>query len=153
MVAANYTWFQLKDAIVTTACTVFCALTLVACENSTQQAGQPTPVPDGASGYSLDSVLDSLGTSIRGASTNVGPQAEALQTRTKEEWSKLFRWEYRVVDVPADLSAPDFETKLAELGQEGWEVFSIITRTDQMRISCKRRPPSALAYLKYVPGL
>ena len=153
MVAANYTWFQLKDAIVTTACTVFCIVSLGACGKSEDSTGNTAAPAETPAGYSLDSVLDSLGTSIRGASSTVAPQAEAIQARTKEEWSKLFRWEYHVVDLPADLSAPDFENKLVELGQDGWEVFSIIPRTEGIRISCKRRPPSALAYLKYVPGL
>jgi hypothetical protein len=153
MVAANYTWFRLKDAIVTTACTVFCIVSLGACGKSDPSGGQAPAAAETPSGYSLDSVLDSLETRIRGASSTVGPQAEALHARTREEWSKLFRWEYRVLDLPADLGAPDFEGKLAELGQEGWEVFSIIPRTEGIRISCKRRPPSALAYLKYVPGL
>jgi hypothetical protein len=153
MVAANYTWFRLKDAIVTDVCAILCVLAIAGCGKSDQTAAQ-TPLPsDTPASYSLDSVLDSLGTSFRGASSNVAPQAEAIQARTKEEWSKLFRWEYRVVDIAANESAPDFEAKLAELGQEGWEVFSIITQTESVRITCKRRPPSALAYLKYVPGL
>lgn len=153
MVAANYTWFRLKDAIVTTACTVFCIVSLGACGKSEQSGGQVPAAAETPSGYSLDSVLDSLETRIRGASATVGPQAEALHARTKEEWSKLFRWEYHVLDLPADMSAPDFESKLRELGQEGWEVFSVIPGTDGIRVSSKRRPPSAVAYLKYVPGL
>jgi hypothetical protein len=153
MVAANYTWFYLKDAIVTTACTVFCILSMEGCTSSEQQLGQAPAATETPNGYSLDSVLDSLETRIRGASSTVGPQAEALHARTKEEWSKLFRWEYHVIDLPADSTAPDFQSKLDELGQEGWEVFSIIPRTEGIRVSCKRRPPSAVAYLKYVPGL
>ncbi len=153
MVAANYTWFRLKDAILTTACTVFCVLSLKACGGSDQSGGQVPDTSATPNSYSLDSVLDSLGTGLRGASSSVGPQAEALHSRTKEEWSKLFRWEYRVLDLPGDLSPSDFEGKLVELGQEGWEVFSIIPRAEGIRISSKRRPPSALAYLKYVPGL
>jgi len=150
MVAQNYTWFPSKDAIVTTACAGLCALFACACsgaEPNTEQAAAATVGTP--SSYSIDSVLDSL----RGASDNVGPQAEALHTRTKEELGKLFRWEYRVIDLPGDLAAGDFEARLAELGLEGWEVISVLPKADQVRVSCKRRPPSALAYLKYVPGL
>jgi hypothetical protein len=151
MIAGKYTWFPSKDAIVTTACAGLCVFFVCACsddERNTQQAAA-TAATHTPSSYSIDSVLDSL----RGASNNVGPQAEALQTRTKEELGKLFRWEYRVVDLPGDLSAGDFEARLGELGLEGWEVISVLSKADQVRVSCKRRPPSALAYLKYVPGL
>lgn len=150
MVAQNYTWFPSKDAIVTTACVGLCVLCVCACSDAERNTERTAvAAADTPSSYSIDSVLDSL----RGASDNVGPQAEALQTRTKEELGKLFRWEYRVVDLPGDLSAGDFQARLGELGMEGWEVISVLPKSDQVRVSCKRRPPSALAYLKYVPGL
>jgi len=157
MAKPNYTGFRLKDAIATSACMVALLTLLNACNNpAAQTSAQPDPTPqitDSPSGYSLDSVLDSLGDGLRGVSSNVGPQAEALHSRTKEEFEKLFRWEYRVVDLSGALSAPEFESKLEELGREGWDCFSIAPHAENVRVSCKRHPQSAMSYLKYVPGL
>jgi hypothetical protein len=152
MARRNYSGFRLKHAIVTSACGLVAA-TLLGCQTrevANDAASQPVDTPNG---YSLDSVLDSLGSGIRGVSSNVGPQAEALHSATKEELAKLFQWEYRVVDLAIALSAEEFEAKLAELGADGWECFSINTLAESSRVSCKRHPPSAISYLKYVPGL
>jgi hypothetical protein len=74
--------------------------------------------------------------------------------RTKEEVEKLFRWEYKVIETPADQSAGALESQLSELGADGWECFHIHTQTSGLvRITCKRKPKSALSYLKYIPGL
>jgi hypothetical protein len=101
--------------------------------------------------------LESLGQRVQGASGGVqqalGPQGEVIQERTKEEVEKLFRWEYRVVETEATMAAADFEKRLGELGNEGWECFHITTSPETTRITCKRRPRSALNYLKLIPGL
>ena len=151
MARRNYSGFRLKDAIVTSACTGI-AVILLGCQTPQVDSEAPPKLIDTPKGYSLDSVLDSLDTGIRGVSSNVGPQAEALHSRTKEELAKLFQWEYRVVDLASSLSAEEFEAKLADLGAEGWECFSINTQGATARVSCKRHPPSAISYLKYVPG-
>jgi len=157
MAKPNYTGFRLKDAIATNACIATLIILLGACGNpEAQSPAQPDPTPqsdDPAGGYSLDSVLDSLGSGLRGVSSNMGPQAEALHSRTKEEFEKLFRWEYRVVDLPGSLPAAEFEGKLGELGMDGWECFSMTPKGGDVRVSCKRHPPSAMSYLKYDPGL
>jgi hypothetical protein len=45
------------------------------------------------------------------------------------------------------------EQTLIELGEDNWDCFSIIQVADKIRISCKKRPPSALGYLKHLQGL
>jgi hypothetical protein len=84
----------------------------------------------------------------------VAPHADAIQNRTKEEVEKLFRWEYRVVELPSTISSAELELQLSNLGDEGWECFDLAHRpADVTQITCKRRPKSAISYLKYLPGL
>ncbi len=154
----NYTGFLLKDAITTIACVLVLVLILSACNDSTNSsAGTPPPRPTDApiaEGFSLNSILNSIEDARSGVQDAVGPHADALQNRTKEEVEKLFRWEYRVVEVPTTITSEAFESQLGELGAEGWECFNLEQRpADVTRITCKRRPKSALSYLKYFPGL
>jgi hypothetical protein len=106
---------------------------------------------------SVTKLLGSLTETVQDASGGVqqvlGPHGEVLHERTKEEVEKLFRWEYRVVELDATLSVPDFEQQLSELGNEGWECFDIAAGSAKTRVTCKRRPRSALNYLKFIPGL
>jgi hypothetical protein len=101
--------------------------------------------------------MSSLNEQIKGASKGVqdavAPQAEALHKHTKAEVDKLFRWEYRVVDVPVSPDPSELEKRLTELGAENWECFSVVPSPESLRVLCKKRPPSAINYLKYVPGL
>jgi hypothetical protein len=141
----NYTGFWIKDAIATVSCVALLLSSLSACNDSTNPAAQapqaaPTEVAV-AESFSLNSLLNSLEGATSGVQNAVAPHAGALQERTKEEVEKLFQWEYRVI-------------QLAKLGAEGWECFHIASQTaDSTRITCKRRPKSALSYLKYLPGL
>jgi hypothetical protein len=66
---------------------------------------------------------------------------------------KLFRWEYKVVDLAANQDANEFQGQLSLLGDDGWECFSISALLDKTRVTCKRRPKSAISHLKYIPGL
>jgi hypothetical protein len=154
----NYTGFWVKDAITTIACAVCLSIALSACNDSTNtpaQAPQTTPTnPAPQEGFSINAILNSLEDAKRGAQDAVAPHADAVQTRTKEEVEKLFRWEYKITELPSDLPAVDLEARLAELGADGWECFDLKERPVNLtRVTCKRRPKSALSYLKYIPGL
>ena len=153
----NYTGFRLDGAIVVLALLCVWLIPLTGCKDE----GTPNapPVPKGATPQplSLDSLLRSISgegsPGTQGVQQILGSQSEALQTRTKEEIQKLFRWEYKVIDLAGDLAPPALESSLGELGADGWECFQITTIPSAVRVMCKRRPPSALAYLKYIPGL
>jgi hypothetical protein len=154
----NYTGFLLKDAITTIACALVIAGTVSACNDSTNSSvATPTPTATDApvtEGFSLNSILNSIDEARGGVQEAVGPHADALQNRTKEEVEKLFRWEYRVVELPTSTTPEAFEAQLGELGAQGWECFNLEQRpADVTRVTCKRRPKSALSYLKYFPGL
>lgn len=173
----HYTGFRLKDAITTTACAIALALVvtlpLSACKDSDTTPLDPTQVVDPTP---LDSEQDtnipdedvpeedSFGSVIKTIHENleratdqvreaVGPHSEDLQTLTKDEVEKLFRWEYRVKELPIALSAEEFQEELAALGLAGWECVSFLPQGEKTRVTCKRRPRGALAYLKYIPGL
>jgi len=158
----HYTGFWVKDAIATIVCVVLSVIGVSACNDSTKRpsgGSNPTPIisptnPPVAEGFSLNSLLNS----IEGAKTEVkdavAPHADAVQARTKEEVEKLFRWEYKVVDAPGTSSSADFQQLLSQLGDDGWECFHIDrSAVDATRVTCKRRPKSAISYLKYIPGL
>lgn len=156
----HYTGFWRQGAIVQMCTLILGLFVLSGCNDSTNQTQSgPAPTPGAPAGdeLSVSKILGSLTERMQGASGGVqqalGPHGEVLHERTKEEVEKLFRWEYRVVELEASLSAPDFEKRLGELGNEGWECFNISTTVTSTRVTCKRRPRSALEYLKFIPGL
>lgn len=155
----HYTGFRVKDAIAAMTCVLIISSVLSACKDSTKSVSQDvTPVSATPAGASVDEQfsLNSLLNSIQGATTEVqtavGPHADAVQARTKEEVEKLFQWEYKVLDLHKDVLAGELEARLTELGDLGWECFSVISNESSTRITCKRKPKGALAYLKYIPG-
>ncbi len=133
---------------------------LTACNDSTNTSPPPTtatPSVTQTDDLSLSKLLGQISERVQGASGGVqqalGPHGEVIQDLTKDEMEKLFRWEYRVVDVEGLDTAPDFEKRLTDLGAEGWECFNLTQTAIGTRITCKRRPRGALAYLKLIPGL
>lgn len=158
----HYTGFWAKDAIATIVCATCVIVGLSGCNDSNNQlapiqnqtpAANPTnPLP--ADGFSLNSLINSLEGAKTGVKSAVAPHADAVQARTKEEVEKLFRWEYKVIDSANVGDSASFEQLLGGLGDEGWECFDIDHLTpDKVRVTCKRRPKSAISYLKYIPGL
>jgi len=162
MIERHYTGFSTKHAIATTACGILFILCVSACKDSDSSSVSDPAAPaentaTKASDLSLNEVFSNLNDQLDRASDNVqeavAPHTERLHAKTKEEVQKLFQWEYKVVDVPATTSASSMEARLNELGEEGWECDSAQNSVSVIRVSCKRKPPSALAYLKYIPGL
>ena len=160
MNVGHYTGFRVKEAIVAISCMLGLCIAVSGCKDSNNGTfgaathATPTPTnPPAQEGFSLNSILNS----IQGASATVQqamrPHTDAAQQRTKEELEKLFRWEYRVVEIPLAASSGELEARLRDLGAENWDCFSIILNGDLSRVTCKRRPASALSYLQYVPGL
>lgn len=155
----HYTGFWRQGAIVQMCTLVLAVFILTGCNDSKNQAqsgAAATPGAPQSDELSVANLFGSLSERVQGASGGVqqalGPHGEVLQERTKEEVEKLFRWEYRVIELEATLPAPDFEKRLSELGNEGWECFDIATVSTATRVTCKRRPRSALTYLKFIPG-
>lgn len=155
----HYTGFLVKEAIATATCAIILSTVLTACNDSInlQTANSPLPTPTSSpavnEGFSLNSILNSIEGAKSGVKEAVGPHADAVQAKTKEEMDKLFRWEYKVVDLAANQDANEFQGQLSLLGDDGWECFSISPLLDKTRVTCKRRPKSAISYLKYIPGL
>lgn len=160
----HYTGFWRLGAIIQIHILFLSIMALSGCNDSHNASSSPQGTPNSApkmEDLTLSQLLVAVGEHFQGASGGVqqalGPQGEVIQERTKEEVEKLFRWEYRVVDVEANLTADELEKRLTELGNEGWECFSIAsseqTRGQTSRVTCKRRPRSAINYLKLIPGL
>jgi uncharacterized protein YlxW (UPF0749 family) len=71
--------------------------------------------------------------------------------------AEITKWEYRVVGVGSFWSTPkdeDLESVMNELGEEGWEAFSIYTQhgTSKVWISAKRPMGSASHRPRSWPG-
>lgn len=160
----HYTGFWSLGAIIQIHILFLGIMALSGCNDSHNTSPFPQGTPNATpkmEDLTLSQLLAGLGEHFQGASGGVqqalGPQGEIIQERTKEEVEKLFRWEYRVVDIDTNLSAQELENRLTELGNEGWECFSIASsdqaRGQTSRVTCKRRPRSAINYLKLIPGL
>lgn len=115
-------------------------------DSSHQQTSSPMPDNSNSSELSFQSILNS----ISSASDALAPHAESLEETTKEEVTKLFRWEYKVIDLDISLSAPAMEDTLNELGNDNWECLPGTTTPQTIRFYCKRRPRGALSYLRFV---
>jgi hypothetical protein len=156
----HYTGFWRIGAIIQVYILLLAVPTITGCNdspNSAKGAAVPPSTTVGPGDVGVTALLEALHQRVRGASGGVqqalGPQGGVLQERTKEEVEKLFRWEYRVLEIKDGLSAPDFEKGLNELGNDGWDCFHILALPENTRVTCKRRPRSALAYLQLIPGL
>lgn len=156
----HYTGFSTKGAIGALLAVLLTALGLTGCQDTTNSSGAPshsaqdTPFPYGINVKAVTEELSRrLGISPDEVNAALSPHSEALQAKTKEEMDKLFRWEYRVQDIPSPIPAEEFERRLGELGGDGWDCFSIAQEARSTRLTCKRRPKSAITYLKYLPGL
>jgi hypothetical protein len=158
MIERHYTGFLAKHAIATTACGILFILFVSGCKDSQKNSigtisGVTPATPHSTTDkFSLDSIL----TTLEGAGSEVHeavrPHTDAVQAKTKEELDKLFRWEYKVVELPITTDAPTLQTQLSALGEENWEVVDMREYGQLTRITCKRRPSSAIGYLKYIPG-
>ena len=157
----HYTGFLSKGAIGRVLTVVLALLPLSACQNETKAPNTASPTAGStpsASGINLQSLTDELarrlGISPEDVNAALGPRgSEVLQAKTKEEMDKLFRWEYRVQDIPSSMPAEELERRLGDLGNDGWDCFSILPEQRSLRLTCKRRPKSAITYLKFLPGL
>ena len=156
----HYTGFWSIGAIIQVHIILVGAIMLTGCNDSTNSSQTPSTSTESSASptaLSVPQLMELLSERIQGASGEMqqalGPQGEVIQERTMEEVEKLFRWEYRVVETDTAMAAADFEKRLGELGNEGWECFHISNSPQTIRITCKRRPRSALNYLKLIPGL
>jgi hypothetical protein len=115
-------------------------------ENPHQPPTSPIPNSSSSSDLSFQTLLDS----ISHASDALAPHAENLEETTKEEVTKLFRWEYKVIDLEISLPAPTVADTLNQLGKENWECLPGATSLQTIRFYCKRRPRGPLSYLRFV---
>lgn len=126
-------------------------------EQSSTGTGSSLPNRQDPLSTSGASVTRSLQESLSGVSQDVitalGPHAEALKNLSADEVMKLFRWNYKVVELSPSLPASGLEDELNRLGKENWECFNIVSLPSGIRVTCKKRPMSAVNYLQYIPGM
>jgi hypothetical protein len=105
----------------------------------------------------LEGVLDSVQAGIASASKEVEqrvlPHAVDLHVKTREQVEKLHQWEYLVDELASTASSgPELAARLQSLGDQRWDCFNIQTAGTALRITCKRRPATALSYFKCLAG-
>jgi hypothetical protein len=110
----------------------FTFLICVACDSAEKQSNEAVK--------ELNSQLDKLSTTV----------SEFVKSaEVPEEVKKLQQFEYKVVALPATLTAEDIQQKLAELGKERWDCFFVDrAQPETLTFYFKRRPDTPL---KYVP--
>jgi hypothetical protein len=72
-----------------------------------------------------------------------------IEKLARDEVDKLMQVEYRVEEVPANISGSILEKKLTTLGEDRWDCFGVHLSADgsHLKILCKRKPKSYLRYL------
>lgn len=153
-----YNYFSQQKAIIPIAGILLFLGILVGCDNQQQivSSGNNATIPPTTSNTALESIIDTLNS----ASDVLAPHAETLEQTTQKEVSKLFRWEYKVVDMDISAPATDLESSLNTLGNDNWECLpatsiGVVTAptsysASTLRFYCKRRPRGPLSYLRFV---
>lgn len=129
-------------------------LVLTGCERNAKDAQQtPSSSTDSelsewlAKGEELVKQLEPIGQQV---TDTVSEGANRVTSSAEEEVQKLFRWEYKVVDIPAEFGATETEAYLMSIGRDRWDCFHIEPRDNKLRAFCKRHPRTPLRYLPYL---
>jgi len=83
---------------------------------------------------------------LRQLQTQVGGHLQDAKQLTAEEIEKIFRIDYAVFELPADVSRSNLAAALERYGKERWDCFDVEHGEDTLRIYCKRRPTSYIEY-------
>ncbi len=97
--------------------------------------------------------LDSLSDGLNKIGDKVEPYTERVKKvpeMAEEEYEKLFRFEYQVVELSLESNATKLQETLAELGKERWECFHVQPKDEKLLVFCKKRPVSYLRYLGHL---
>lgn len=144
-----YKGFSPKKTIATLACPL---LFIVISNGCTDSSKTPSKVDVDSSTSPAKMSLKSLMDRISEAGEALAPHAESIEETTKQEVTKLFRWEYKLLELPSESSAEEIEQELNRLGHDNWDCSPVPQAPPQrIRMHCKRRPRSPLSYLRYVP--
>ena len=96
---------------------------------------------DSSSSKSISKFIDD-------ASSKVAPVPGKVSELTQDELSKLFTFEYKVLELDSKLTSDEIEAKLTDLGKEMWDCFAVTPSESVIKLFCKRRPKT---YLRYIP--
>jgi hypothetical protein len=84
---------------------------------------------------------------------SVKSSARQVPIMAEDEYEKIFRIDYRVIELPRGKGPQYFEAALNELGKERWECFHIEPQAEKLIAFCSRRPLSYIRYLRHLVGL
>ena len=74
--------------------------------------------------------------------------ADPHTQKALDEVDKMFRLEYRIVELDKNTSVAQSELALQELGNARWDCSGLQDNGNKIRLLCKRHPQSYLQYLK-----
>ncbi len=96
----------------------------------------------------IQQVSEGVTQTVNSAKEGIESLKPHIQTRTSEEFEKLFIFEYKVKELPIAATSASIEAELTLLGSDRWECYAVQTFDDHLRLFLKRRPES---YLRYIP--
>jgi hypothetical protein len=96
---------------------------------------------------SLNKALQQFTDTVTKTSSEYGAK---MKDAAEEEYRKLIKFEYKVVDVPRNASTDEIESVLTSLGAERWNCFHADTLESVTRLYCRRLPFSVLRIAPYL---
>lgn len=95
----------------------------------------------------VNDVVGTLNRTAKDIGSSVEPYTAKVTTLAGDEIRKLYKVEYKVVDLESSIPSLELEGKLGQLGDERWEC-AVQQLDDKIRLICKRLP---ISYLKLLP--
>jgi hypothetical protein len=98
----------------------------------------------------LKNVTDAIKDKVHPYKEPINKTADAAGKLADNEYKKLIKVEYKVIEFPRYANGLEIESLLKKHGEDRWDCFYIEQATDVNRVYCKRYP---LHYLKLLPYL
>lgn len=113
------------------------------CDASSKETDLNKPIDD--LGQMVRQLKESLG-KVTPPDLKLEESATGLKENASAEMEKLFRLEYRVVEIKNG-SSSEIEQQLTALGNDRWDCFHAESSRNALLFFCKRAPKTYLRYL------
>lgn len=120
-------------------------------EEPSHETGKTVP-EESTNGETLS--IESLNKALQQFTDTVSKTSSEYSSKMKEtaeeEYKKLIKFEYKVVDIPANATSEEIESVLTGLGLERWNCFHADSLESTTRLYCRRLPFSVLRLAPYL---
>ena len=121
---------------------------ITGCNGGAQEGAQDPRENQAAS--LLDSINSSVSDLGKTIDTTTKETRKSVHQLATQELEKLYKYDYKVISLPASMSDQEMEAQLAELGRDRWNCFHGETVNESTRLLCSRLPLSVLKFVPYV---